>query len=245
MSRHAPLPPSSATRWIACPGSVQAERDAPPKLTSEFAAIGTKAHELFARGLHSGLTPERLTDDPVLLRPLALALTVTRRILARRPFMVELRLQPLATLPDLWGTADIVAFAAEGPVDTIIDLKFGEAIGIEADTPQLGIYGLLAARRFGVARSGLTVWVVQPRHAHASGPARSHRYSIADLDQLETVLRQKVMATLAADAPRHAGEWCRFCAAAASCPVRQAAPEAMPTLPSAWFRPTPHWFRPA
>ena len=96
MSRHAPLPPSSAERWIACPGSYQAEREAPPAAPSEFADIGTHAHALFARGLRFGLPAEALTTDPAISRPLALALDAARRILGSRAFMVELTLPALA-----------------------------------------------------------------------------------------------------------------------------------------------------
>jgi len=238
---HAPLPPSAAERWIACPGSYQAESSAPPAPSSEFAELGTTAHAWFATGLRRGLPAKAMTTDPLMQRPLDAALTATRQILGSRAFMVELRLPPLAGLAALWGTADVVGFSAAGPVDTIIDLKFGEAIMVAADAVQLGIYGLLAARCFGVATDGLTAWVIQPRHDHEHGLARSHHYGRADIDRLETVLRNAVKAAVAADAPRRAGAWCRFCAAAAGCPTRQAAPNAVPAARSAWFRPTPRW----
>jgi Protein of unknown function (DUF2800) len=243
MNRHAPLPPSAAERWVMCPGSVEAESEAPAPGASEFADLGTKAHALFAYGLRYELSVDHLTDDPMLLRPLTLALDMTREILAGRKFMVERRLKPLAQLPAVWGTADVIAFAAAGPVDTILDLKFGEAIGVEASTLQLAIYALLAGRQFGLAESGLTAWVLQPRHDHQDGPARSHHYRPEELDQLELFLRDKAAAVLKHDAPRQAGEWCRFCAAAASCSERQAAPQAVTSLPSAFFRPPPRWFQ--
>jgi len=238
---HAPLAPSAAERWIACPGSYQAERNAPPAPSSEFAELGTIAHTWFATGLRRGLAAQVLTTDPLLQRPLELAINAARQILEQRSFMVELRLPALADLGLVWGTADVVAFSPDGPVDTIIDLKFGEAIMVDADTPQLGIYGLLAARCFGVTPDGLTAWVIQPRHDHAEGLARRHHYTLADLDRLEAMLRDAVQAAVAADAPRRAGAWCRFCAAAADCPTRQAAPDAVPAARSAWFRSTPRW----
>jgi hypothetical protein len=245
MTGHAVLPPSAAERWIACPGSRQAEREAPAVTASEFSALGTAAHAWFARGLRHNLEAGALTADPLLQRPLAMALDAARRILGSRAFMVEQRLPPLARLAELWGTSDVVGFSLAGPVDTIIDLKFGEAVAVEADSVQLGIYGLLAARCFGVAPLGLTAWVIQPRHDHADGLARSHHYSLADLDRLEALLREKARVALGTDAARQAGEWCRFCAAAASCPVLQAAPNAMARAASGWFRPAPRWLYPA
>jgi hypothetical protein len=109
---------------------------------------------LFAQGLRFGLAAEALTTDPVMLRPLALALDAARRILGSRAFMVELRLPALSDLAAVWGTSDVVGFSPIGPVDTIIDLKFGEAIGVEADTVQLGIYGRLRLGVSGLPRTG-------------------------------------------------------------------------------------------
>jgi hypothetical protein len=238
---HAVLAPSAAERWIACPGSHQAARSVPPAPSSEFSVLGTDAHEWFAGGLRDGLAAEVLTDDPMLQRPLTAALDAARQILGDRPFKVESRLPPLDRLAEMWGTADVVGFAPTGEVDTIIDLKFGEAIAVEADTVQLGIYALLAARRYGAGPEGVTTWIIQPRHDHEDGLARSHRYGPAALDHLEAQLRDAAAAALTADAPRRAGEWCRFCPAAATCPERQAAPDAVTSTVSAWFRPSPRW----
>jgi len=167
---HAPLSPSAAERWMACPGSRQAEAEAPPAIPSTFAELGTYAHELFAFGLRHGLTAEALTTDPAIRQPLALALTAMREILGTRTFMVETRLPALAGLPMVWGTADVIGFSLPGPVDTIADLKFGEAILVEADTVQLAIYALLAAHCYGAAENGVTAWTIQPRCDHANPP---------------------------------------------------------------------------
>jgi hypothetical protein len=239
---HAPLPPSCAGRWIACPGSVQAEREAPKPPSSDFAEEGTRAHELFARCMLQGLRADEVTVDPIVLRPLALTLDLTRQILDGRSFVVETRLAPLVGLPDVWGTSDLIAFCKAGPVDTIVDLKFGEAIGVAADAIQLGIYALLAARRYGGAPDGVTIWVIQPRHDHPDGPARQHHYTLGDLDRLEINLRKAVAATAVPNPPRQSGAWCRFCAAAAVCPVLQRTSDAIPVATSAWFRPEPRWF---
>jgi hypothetical protein len=241
MSQHAPLAPSAAERWMACPGSHLAEAAAPPAPASEFADFGTAAHVLFAKALRFGLAAEAVTTDPLVLRPLALALDAARQILGRDPFLVELRFPALTGLGAVWGTADVVGFSSAGPVDKIVDLKFGENIAVEADTPQLGIYAMLAARCFGVAPGGVTAWVLQPRCAHAAGPARRHHYSRADLDRLETTVREAAAAANEPDAPRYAGEWCRWCAAAPTCPARQAMPDAVPPAVSNFFRPRPQW----
>jgi Protein of unknown function (DUF2800) len=244
LSAHAALPPSSARRWIACPGSVAAERAAPPAPASTFADEGTYAHELFARCLTRRLSADAVTDDPGIAAPLALSLDLTRRILDGRAFLVETRLRPLPGLPDIWGTSDLIGFSTAGPVDTILDLKFGEGILVEADEVQLGIYALLAARLYGASPDGITVWIIQPRCDHADGPARRHHYSLAALDRLEGDIRAAAAAAALPDAPRQAGTWCRFCAAAGECPTRQQTPDAVPAAVSALFRPAPRWIAP-
>jgi hypothetical protein len=146
-------------RWIACPGSVAAERKAPKPPSSEFAELGTAVHAMFARCLRQKLPAEAVTVNATVLPALALALDLTRQILESRPFMVELRLPPLSGLSKVWGTSDVLAFASTGPLEIVLDLKFGEALCVEPYEIQLGIYTLLAARRFGAAVAGIDVWV--------------------------------------------------------------------------------------
>ena len=55
MSAHAPLAPSSAKRWMSCPGSVTGDARRPEPPSSSFADEGTHAHELFARCLLQGV----------------------------------------------------------------------------------------------------------------------------------------------------------------------------------------------
>lgn len=58
MGKHAILAPSSAHRWLKCPGSIEAQRGIPSE-SSVFANEGTAAHQLAAVCLQQGVRPER------------------------------------------------------------------------------------------------------------------------------------------------------------------------------------------
>jgi DNA polymerase bacteriophage-type len=233
---HAPLAPSVASRWMHCPGSVAAEKAVPTPPVSGFAAEGTEAHRIFAQSLEQGVAPAVLTDDLALAAPLAVAVEHARSCIAGRAVLLEHRLPPLPDLPQVWGTADCLAFDQDR-VNGVLDLKFGTGVVVEADTLQLGIYALLAARHFGIATTGITATILQPRIGHQDGPVRSYHYTPEELEQLEQTIRAAVVATEQPDAPRHAGEWCRFCNAAGTCPEFQRASHVVPPIPSIWRRP--------
>jgi DNA polymerase len=236
MPAHAPLAPSAAARWMHCPGSAAAEKEVPAAPPSSFAVEGTEAHRVFAQSLEKGLAPTALTDDLAIAAPLTLAVEQARRTIAGRPVLLEHRLPPLPDLPQVWGTADCLTFDPN-KVDGVLDLKFGAGVAVEPDTAQLGIYALLAARHFGMADTGITATILQPRVGHQDGPVRSYHYAPEALDRLEQDLRSAVEATEQPNAPRHAGEWCRFCNAAAACPEFQRASRVVAAIPSVWRRP--------
>jgi DNA polymerase len=223
---HAPLAPSAAHRWMACPGSVMAERLAPPSPVSSFAEEGAEAHRIFAECLLNSVPVAALTKDAALIDPLRHALFLAADVIAGRRFLVEQRLEPLPGLPKVWGTADVVVFDQHDRVVAIIDLKFGAGIAVEADAIQLQIYALLAAQQYGASPDGISVYIVQPRREHVRGPLRSHHLTTGDLGRLVSQLNAAVQATEAPDAPRITGSWCRFCAAAASCPEYRSQPSA-------------------
>jgi hypothetical protein len=191
-------------------------------------------HALFAQCLLDGQHAKALTADPLLAVPLQDALDHARRIIAGRPALIEQRLPPLPGLPDVWGTADIAVFDQALRLSDVIDLKFGIYVPVEANTAQTGIYGLLAAGRFGLSPTGLTTWIIQPRCIHPQGPVRSHHYAVPALRTLLETVRTAATEVQNPAAPRRAGSWCRFCPAALTCP-EQREPQRQ-REPSLWSR---------
>lgn len=65
-SKHAKLPPSSAERWINCPGSVALSAQLPPPGSSPYADEGTLAHavaELKLRRNIGEITPKQYDKE--------------------------------------------------------------------------------------------------------------------------------------------------------------------------------------
>jgi hypothetical protein len=117
----------------------------------------------------------------------------------------------------VWGTADCILYDAQDDTLTVIDLKYGKGVQVEADdNAQLMIYGLAAARTLGVAPKTVTCVIVQPR---VSNPVKPTTFQFLDLLLWEDMT---VIPALEAAkdpfAPLVTGEHCRFCPARPDCP---------------------------
>jgi hypothetical protein len=218
MTAHATLPPSAIARWSACPGSAAAERGIERDETS-YSQEGTGAHEVYAAALLSGWSPSEIVPNaaPDLLEALEVAVKATRAIIRGRSFLVEQRLLALRGEPDVWGTSDVVVLDYASRTSAVIDLKFGRGVLVEANTPQLGVYGVLAAAKYRLSHRGLDTWIVQPRAEHSDGVTRRHHYTAGDLAAFEHWMRRAAKATRQPNAPRYAGPHCRFCAVRGEC----------------------------
>lgn len=223
MTTHAALPPSAIARWTACPGSAAAERAVRQRAETVYSREGTWAHSVYAASLLTGWLPRIIVPSaaPELAETLDIAAAATRAIIRNRPFLIEQRLPALEGEPDVWGTADVVVLDHAGRVAAVADLKFGRGVLVEADTPQLATYGLLAAAKYGLSHHGLDTWIVQPRAEHSDGVARRHHYTTAALAAFEQVMRTAAAAARQPGAPRHAGSHCMFCAVRGDCETRR------------------------
>lgn len=253
---HAKLSPSSAHRWVNCPGSVAASEGIDPR-TSVYAAEGTAAHELAAAVLTAdwpsasaalGLFVNiEATDNQHLVTPKGPAndrtifevtdemvdavdtyVNVVRGLIEGTDTLgivdIEQRLDMTHLHPAIFGTGDAVVYDPVGQHLHVCDFKYGKGVivGVEQN-PQLFLYAAGAARRYhNHPLRKLSLHVVQPRAA--GEPIKTWETDVLDLLDFEGEIAVAAKATEAPDAPRRAGEWCRFCLAAPICPVnRQAA----------------------
>lgn len=174
MSAHAQLSPSSAHRWLHCPGSVVLEAGE-PDTSSDFADEGTAAHFLASECLdhnkqaadHLGQTilvtrtetdwlPDGWTPgnagkgfdvDAEMATQVQKYLDYVRAIPGQLMIEQRLSIAHLTGEDGAKGTSDSVILAGDEIV--IVDLKYGRGVKVDAHkNEQLAIYALAALQEF-------------------------------------------------------------------------------------------------
>jgi hypothetical protein len=251
---HARLSPSGAHRWMACPGSVILEADFPDE-SSSYAREGTAAHELAALLLENGGNAVDyigkkiafedsgetlhwlITDD--MAEHVQTYVDYVRGEAEGKTLLVERKLpiEHMTGEKGATGTGDAVILDAVAREITVIDLKYGMGVRVDAEeNPQALMYGSGALEKYDIAVDFETVRVVihQPRLGHVS----EDRVTVLELREFEDEVRAAagqcgeaiILATVNATNEEIAdagflapGEkQCRFCRAKATCPALRA-----------------------
>ena len=160
MGRHALLSASSSKRWLSCTPSARLEEQFQEESGgSVYAEEGTAAHALAEHKLKKALKRrskrpvsdyhcdemEECTDGYV-------AYAMEQVELARQEcsdpvVLIEQRLDYSAYVPEGFGTGDLLIVADK--VLTVIDLKYGKGVAVDAEwNPQMMLYGLGALELF-------------------------------------------------------------------------------------------------
>lgn len=241
---HARLSPSSAERWMHCPGSVNAAEPY-PDTSSPYAMEGTAAHALAEYCLIGGVDPFDMLGhwiDPESGKFLSGkkpgAFEVTQDMTEAVQVYVKYVLEIWRSAPNMegeiearldlrsiegmeFGTGDFAGYDPDEKTIDVVDYKHGVGVAVSArDNWQLVSYTIGVVRQHhnrGVRK--VRMHIVQPRAFHAEGRIRVWEISIADLLDLESDLNAGAKATFPKDAPRVAGDWCKFCKAAQDCPA--------------------------
>lgn len=261
MAKHALMSPSGAERWAHCAGSVSLSAGLPED-TSSYAAEGSCAHEVAARCLlekqPAAVFIGHSFHDTVVTAEMAEhvdAYTQAVRDYRTHPsddlqIEVALPITPITGEPDAVGTADAVVLSYVHQEISVIDLKYGRGVRVQAEQNlQLVLYALAVLALYGVIADWQTVRlvIVQPR----AGGVSEWVLTVGELDAYASTLRlaaERVRQALS-DGPAHflnPGEKaCRWCRAKAICPALSAqvledvelVPEATPSTEIAHLLP--------
>ena len=242
MSTHSTLSPSSAYRWMRCPGSVREQAKYPEPPSGPGAIDGSHSHTLLEHCVKADLADPmtmvgvRMKDhegefviDAERAKRVKVVIDYVKQKVEALSFMFgekatvmpERRVNPehLLGRPDMAGTADITIRC--GTFTEIIDLKDGMNAVDAKDNEQLELYGLggLADYKlpvnveYPVKQVKLTI--IQPKLAVKGLPVTTS-YDLTTRDVLDLIPKYVAgaAATDAPDAPLVPGDkQCRYCRA--------------------------------
>lgn len=227
MAAHAKLSPSSAARWMTCPGSVALSEGIEEK-PSSYAEEGTLAHTLAECILTGREISEDITED--MAAHVAKYTSAIQQYAEGNTLLIEqkLSIEHLTGEQEAQGTADAVIIADDEL--QVHDLKYGMGVKVDAEqNEQLMIYAIGALRAFEALGPFNRVRLVI--HQVRLNSVSEWDCSVETLHEFAAKVRvaaAKVSAcTISiADAPHSVTEYlnpqteaCKFCKAKATCPA--------------------------
>lgn len=234
--QHAKLSPSSSGRWLACPGSVQANWGRPHE-DNVYALEGTSAHALLEVCLRTGDDPNVYVGKVLqkghheiteaMCDSVGYALDYITAYIADHP-TAKLLIEETVQYGQSIDTDDELAF---GQADVILDDYPREVVGLDykhgignpvsvKENSQIRLYMLgMRQRRGGYQRYRAVV--VQPRLPKRKPVQEAP--AITDKELMKWVTNTVipiVPVALSGKGPREAGSHCRYCAANGNCPAQ-------------------------
>ena len=153
---HSRFSASASSRWLRCPGSIQAEEalvDTDKSSDEFFAQEGTIAHEIASHCLETNVDSHVGWDflkhtypsiDKVMVKHVQSYLDYVRAIMGSdMKHYIERRVHYDAFIPDGFGTADVIAIDHEEKKVHVIDFKYGSRNRVEVkNNTQFQLYAL-------------------------------------------------------------------------------------------------------
>lgn len=227
---HSIIAPSSAYRWLNCPGSAKLESKY-EDTSSVYAEEGTNAHLLLEKCLRltklnadEYIGKDIMREDGgifIVTEDMAENINWCLEFVREQEALLGAKAEPeqRVTLgwihPDLAGTCDITIRQELGKL-VIADLKYGK--GKEVDpvgNPQLMVYALGAMGKECLYED-VELVILQPRISRepkvwATTPAELYKWA-------EKTLKKAAATAAKGSKSFKAGTWCDFCKAKADCP---------------------------
>ena len=240
--QHARCPPSSASRTVACPGSLYAASLYPDE-DSEAAQEGTAAHWALAEDAPLGATaPNGIIVDDDMVSAAELFDSVIDQIKGNPKYvtlndLVETLVSAPSVHAESWGRLDraiIQQHVESGQIKiSLPDFKYGHQFVSPVKNWQLINYaaGLIDSYGWLLDDDSLFVfYIVQPRNFDPQGPVRKWVSSVREVRELTRHLNAATHEAMAVfDAPESGrlvvSAECCYCPARHACPALQRAAE--------------------
>lgn len=245
--KHSSRGASSASRWLACPGSlILTERLNIQGLiynsSNRAAAEGTAAHLVLSTCLEDGTDAPDMADMEIEVEGFVFAVDqemidgvqecldwVRNRVSQAKAegFEVTLLIEKSMTSifdDDVYGTADII-IVIHGDRIIVVDFKYGRGVTVEPDSDQNAYYIYLTIENYlGPHTDDFIVesWIAQPRIPHPDGTIRCYETTAKAIEDwwMHTVL-PGIEATRDETSPLVLGSHCKWCPNKAHCPAMQ------------------------
>ncbi len=236
------LYPSSASRWITCPGSVKLEPKFPDPETTKYAKQGTAAHALAERCLNEGVNADTYLGEE--FEGVAMKQEDCDAVQIYLEYVwgqyeepCEFKVETRTTMPwihsDLRGNIDAYIYKPKKKELVVIDYKHGQGIPVEPEwSPQGMIYALgtihhiweeftkaqMEIRNVLEICDKIKIVIVQPRFYNEEDHIKEWEVSTRDLLWWGLhILKPATVEASQEDADFKAGPHCRFCSAKIGC----------------------------
>lgn len=223
---HAPFPPSSADRWLACPGSFGLSLHLPDPPDSGYAAEGTRLHDIVANLLMGKpVGNHAMQADIDFLKPYV---EHCRKLQIRAIWhSVEERINHSLLL---FGTGDFRCLDNSGVLH-IVDLKTGQGVMVEPEeNAQLLLYAYMSLVGPELKAAPLVcaveLTIVQP--PDTANPVKSWTTTVEHVMDFGRKAEAAITDILAGKSDLVAGEHCRWCKAKPVCPKLRGVLQTLP-----------------